>query len=95
MADEKPKTGSITYKQVERAVGKYGGSAREVWEKIGRDIVKSGVPGLDADGDATISTTGLSDAQLARIDALLVKAEETNAEGKEEAAAAKTTKKEK
>lgn len=81
---------SITYKQVEKAVAKSGGSAREVWEKIGH-ITGAGVPGLDADGDATIALTSSSDAQRARVAALLEKAEEANDEGKAEASAAKTT----
>lgn len=72
MADEKPKTGAITYKQVEKAAG---AGAREVWAKIG-EITGAGVPMLNADGDAAIATTGLSDAKLAQIDGLLKKKKE-------------------
>ena len=87
-------TASITYKQVERAVGKFGGSALEVWGKIGR-ITGAGIPPRDADGDATIALTGVSDSKRAQIDALLEKAEERDDEGKAEATAAKSKGKEK
>lgn len=67
MADEKPKTGSVTYKQVEKAAG---AGAKDAWVQIGK-ITGAGTVPLDQDGDATIATTGLSDAKLAQIEGLL------------------------
>lgn len=67
-AAEKPKTGSVTYKQVQKAVG--DSAALETWRDIGRITGAGNVP-LDADNDATIATTGLSDAKLAQIDSVL------------------------
>lgn len=73
MADEKePK--AITYKEVERAVGK-DATPRETWEKIGMMVGAGRVP-LNDDGDASIDLTGASDTEQKDINALLTKATE-------------------
>jgi hypothetical protein len=61
---------AITYKQVRRAVKDTGANVYDVWAKIGQ-ITGAGTPGLDADGDASIDLTDVSDAKRGQIDRLL------------------------
>jgi hypothetical protein len=70
MADEKEPR-AITYKEVERAVGKTA-NARDTWEKIGMLVGAGRVPAGD---DAAIDLTGASDGEVSRIDEILGKAE--------------------
>ena len=74
---------AITYKQVEAAGGNL-----ETWKRVG-EISGAGTPTLNADGNASIDLTELSEAKRGQIDKLLADSEAEKAE------AAKTKGKEK
>jgi hypothetical protein len=65
--DKAPEPKAVTYKEVSKA---YPEGADETWRKIG-DITGAGHVPLNADGDASIDTTGLADGKQKAIDALL------------------------
>ena len=60
---------AVTYKHVQKAIGE---GSMDAWRRIG-EITGAGYVPLDADGDAVIDITELSEAKQSQIDALMNK----------------------
>jgi hypothetical protein len=61
---------AVTYKEVKKVAGEGLHAATTLWHKVG-DIAGAGHVGIDADENASIDLTDVSEAKRAQIDAIL------------------------
>lgn len=75
--EQEPQPRGLTYKEVERAFDGDDAGAREAWRKICNTVGAGNVSPSDT---ATISLTGVAASKVKRVDSILAKAEEAEAE---------------